>query len=323
MLICRYIFLVLLFFIFGCGPHPHPYSLEQLRNAEQNAYNAGLAGGYTQEQLDAEKKKSYDEGYNAGLAAGGGGYTQEQLDAEKKKSYDEGYNAGLAAGGGGYTQEQLDAEKKKSYDEGYNRGIREGISTEDYEKLKSRLVKVQAEVRTSKVEKTIELAKQINFFGFDEETGTVPKEVVDHLNEAKRELEQAERKLRSRYQPEKSAEHAANAFRLRTEIVYYSLIRYHYRLGEKYKELGKKDEKQEAYQEAYKIAKQLFKNATEIDSRSRLFNQIAGYLAEIGLDFLSEFPYNLTSAEEIYKTITKYKWQDRSVQKFVNQFEGK
>ena len=268
MLICRCISLLLLFLLFSCA-HPHPYTLQDLEKAEDDGYKRGRAGMYSQAELDAEKKKSYEAGYKA--------------------------------------------------------GSRGRISEEDYEKMKSQL---QAEAVTAKVEKTIELAKQINFFGFDEETGSIPDEVVSHLNEAKRELEEAEQKLKRAetnssygYLAEKSVEHADTAFKLRTEIVYYSLIRYHYRLGEKYKERGEREEKQDAYQEAYKIAKQLFENATRIDLQSSLFNDTAYYLAKMGLDFYGD--RKLATAEKIYELIKKYRWREKRVLDEIKKLDGK
>ena len=342
MLIYRCISLVLLFFLFGCGVK---YTQEQLDAAVEEA----TRDMYTQEQLDAAVKEATRDMYTqeqldaAVKEATRNMYTQEQLDKAVEEATRNMYTqeqldkAVEEATRNMYTQEQLDKAVEEAtrnmytqeqLDKAVEEATKEMISKADYNLVKDQLIAAQVKAATSKAEQAIELTKQINFFGFDEEAGTVPKEVVPHLNEAKQELDQAEKKLdtsksnpRYHYLAKESAMHATKAFKLRTEIVYYSLIRYHYRLGGKYKQRGEREEKQESYQEAYKIAKQLFENATRIDSQSPLFNDTAYYLAEMALDFYGD--RRLTTAEEVYKLIKKYRWREGRVQKLISDLRGK
>ena len=285
----KYIFLVLLFFLFGCGGK---YTQEQLDTAVANA----TENMYTQNEVNTKVANATENMY-----------TQNEVNTKVANATEN-----------MYTQSEVNTKVANA-----TKGM---ISKANYNSVKDQLNAAQVKAATSKAEQTIELANQINFFGFDEEAGTVPEEVVPHLNEAKQELNNAENKLnraksnpRSRDQEAKeSATHATEAFKLRTEIVYYSLIRYHYRLGEKYKD---REEKQDAYQEAYKIAKQLFENSTRIDSRSSLFNDTAYYLAKMGLDFYED--RRLTTAEEIYELIEKYRWREGRVQKLISDLREK
>ncbi|MDE0684068.1 MAG: hypothetical protein OXI63_14210 [Candidatus Poribacteria bacterium] len=318
MLICRYIALVLLFLIFGCNGK---FTKEELDTAVTNA----TKDMYTRRQVNTEVANATKNMY-----------TQDQVEAKVANATKDMYtrrqvNTEVAnATKDMYTRRQVNTEVANATKDMYTRrqvntevanATKNMVSEANYNSVRDRLNEAEVKVATSKAEQTIKLAKQINFFGFDEEAGSIPGEVASHLNAAKRELKQAEQKLKNRYQAEESEKHAAKAFKMRTEIVYYSLIRYHYRLGEKYKERGEREEKQDAYQEAYEIAKQLFENGTRINSQYPLFNDIAYRLAKMGLDFYED--QRITPAEEIYELIKKYRWREGRVQKLISDLREK
>ncbi len=322
MLICRTFFLLLLFIVFGCGGKYTQKQFDKgIDDAEKTARVGWISNEEHEKKVNAAKRtarvgwisnEEHEKKVDAAEKTARVGWISNEEHEKKVNAAKRTARVGWISNG--EHEKKVDAAKRTA---------RQGmVSKTEYDSVVDQLRNTQKEIATSKAKQTIELAKQINFFGFAVEEGSIPDEVVSYLDKAKRELKNAEQKLKYPYTAEESAEHAAKAFKIRTEIVYYSLIRYHYRLGEKYKnERGEKDKKQEAYQEAYKIAKQLFENTTEIDPKSPLFAETFYKLAKIAIDYYTD--KKVTEAGEIYKLIKKYPSQERRVLNELRKLDGK
>ena len=290
MLISRWIFIGLLIFVFGCGVSKEEFNL-MITDATQGLVSESdlkqeVEAAVRKATQDLVSKEDFKQGVEAAVRKATQGTQNLVSKAELKQEVRKA------------TQGLVSKEDLKQEVEAAVRKATQGLVSK---------AELDQKVAIAKARETIQLAEQVNFFGFDEETDKVLPEVVAYIEEAKQELRNAEDKLRDAEAKESVAKskesvmHANTAFKLRAKIAYYSLIRYYYKLGKEYKDSRTSGKKMVA---EYVAAKQLFMNAIKIDSKFPLFADTSYYLAKIALDCHNEGSYQ--PPKEIFPELKKY-----------------